>query len=380
MSILQQNYTDVKNKADVFTLAEKDRATVGTDLSVSASSAGARTSAFIMPSDKGSNLLHSLTDTFVESLSDKPNTSIRDNVPYLDNLTNDVSDSVPAGLDDLEDINCDTSDFTGVQKDCGLSYPQHDLDQICMDFDNHLFKLSHTPGIFLHCRNETDLSEALIKVSPTSGSRYFPDGRARIKRKIKSRLKPEKQAGVFLVNTVDTKRYSLVEAWCMLWERHKAFMDALNIYRRRHMNTTRRLTYIAVLEQHESGYPHLNIFFPSLRVLIKKADIGKLNEWWGMGSVNIEKERRTESAQSYVLKYISKMKGWDPRCFAILWYFKIRMWNMSHCMYGDHRSSGWVLITFYKNEKELSKGLDILIVEARAIIESGISFIVIHSP
>jgi len=137
-----------------------------------------------------------------------------------------------------------------------------------------------------------------------------------------------------------------------IWENFKLWCDAINVYRKRNMGSKKNLRYVAVLEQHESGYPHLNVFFPGLRLLIKKNDFHKITEWWKMGGPNgveVEWERKPQSACSYVLKYISKMEGWSNECFAILWHYRIRLWNMSHCWYNEKKDSGWVLFQIYRS-------------------------------
>ena len=189
-------------------------------------------------------------------------------------------------------------------------------------------------------------------IDRVSGSRYFPEGRAKIKRKIQKRIKKQKECGIYLVFTVDTKKYDLIRAWDCIWENFKLWRDAINVYRKRYMSAKGSLKYVAVLEQHESGYPHLNVFFPGLRILVKQKDFYKITEWWKMGGSNgveIERERKPQSVSNYVLKYISKMEGWSKECFAILWHYRIRLWNMSHCFYDEVKDSAWVLIDIYKS-------------------------------
>jgi hypothetical protein len=246
------------------------------------------------------------------------------------------SDSVPTGLDILNGTNCDKVDITGI----------------CEAFDDYINKLEHSNKLIARIKNEGQGLEALVVLDRMSGSRYFPEGRAKIRRKIQKRIKPHKEKGVYLVFTVDTKLYDKLEAWDCLWENFKLWRDAINVYRKRNMNAKGSLRYAAVLEPHESGYPHLNVFFPGLRVLIKKNDFHKITEWWkmgGSGSVYVEKERNAQSVCNYVLKYISKMEGWSNESFAILWHYRIRLWNMSHCWYNEKKDSGWVLVGMYRS-------------------------------
>jgi len=333
MSILQQNYIDVKNKAEGFSLAGKDRATLESDLSVPVSPQGQALSALCISSGK---LSQGLTDTSCGVISDKLTVSNLDNVPYLDNCMENGSDSVSAGLDGLDSTNYDNVDITGL----------------CKDFDNYIKDLEGSQKLFAHIKNEGQGLEALVVIDRVSGSRYFPEGRAKIRRKIQKRIKKRKEKGIFLVFTVDTKRYSMIEAWDTIQESFKLWKDAINVYRKRHMNAKRSLYCVSVLEQHESGYPHLNVFFPGLRILVKQEDFHKITEWWKMGGPNgveVERERKPESVCNYVLKYISKMEGWTKECLAILWHYRIRIWNMSHCFYNEKEASGWVLVDMYRS-------------------------------
>jgi hypothetical protein len=328
MSIIPNNNINVNVKANAFSLVGKDRATQGCDLSVLTSPpTGERALAFILPSNTSGGGV----------ISAKPNVSNFDGDRHLDDsLDGQGSNSVPTGLDGLDSTNYDNVDITGL----------------CKDFDNYIKDLEGSQKLFAHIKNEGQGLEALIVIDRVSGSRYFPEGRAKIRRKIQKRMKKKKEKGIYLVFTVDTKRYSMIEAWDNIWENFKLWRDAINIYRKRHMNAKENLRYVAVLEQHKSGYPHLNVFFPGLRILVKQADFDKITEWWKMGGPNgveVERERKPQSVCSYVLKYVSKMEGWTKECFAILWHYRIRLWNMSHSFYDEKIPSGWVLVDIYKS-------------------------------
>jgi len=43
------------------------------------------------------------------------------------------------------------------------------------------------------------------------------------------------------------------------------------------------------------------------------------------------------------------MEGWTKECLAILWHYRIRIWNISHCFYNDKEASGWTLFDIYKS-------------------------------
>jgi hypothetical protein len=326
MSIILLDNKNVNNKASVLSLGEMNGALSWVDNASGSSSPplGEREStlAFILSND-----------TSRGGLSEKTHLSNPDNACHLDNGLEQDSFTVPTGLDGLDSTNCDRVDFTAI----------------CKDFDNYLKGIEESKKLFAHLKNEGQGLEALVVIDRVSGSRYFPEGRAKIRRKILKRIKKQKEKGIYLVFTVDTKEYDLIEAWNQVWENFKLWRDAINAYRKRHMNARWSLHYVAVLEMCESGYPHLNVFFPGLRVLIKKNDFNKVDDWWKMGNVQVEKEWKPQSACSYILKYISKMEGWTNEIFAILWHYGIRLWNMSHCMYNELEATGWVLVDIYKS-------------------------------
>jgi len=319
MSIIQ-SYRENVNRLGMFFPADEDKALQGCNLSACAGPPFGESMSFLLyPQGRVQ--------------SEKPNVSNSDNVCHVDNCLEQDSETVPTGLDGFNSTNCDSVDMTGI----------------CKDFDNYIKQLEDSQKLFAHIKNEKKGLEALCMIDRVSGSRYFPEGRAKIRRKIQKRIKKQKERGIYLVFTVDTKKYNQVEAWDNIWENFKLWRDAINAYRKRHMGARWCLRYVAVLEQHKSGYPHLNVFFPGLRVLIKKEDFHKIDEWWKMGSVYTDRERKPESACSYVLKYISKMEGWSKECFAILWHYGIRLWNMSFNFYNEKKPSGWVLVDIYKS-------------------------------
>ena len=283
----------------------------------------------------------------------------------VDSNTLDVSSgSFPAsvGLSDLRGTNCDTLDMT----------------RILSEFRKYKHKLVHTPGVILHIRNKSDKSEAIYKSNPRSKCRYFPEGRATMQRNIRERLGREQKSGVFLSLTVAASDWDMMDAWSIMWRRFKGFRDALNRYRKTNMNAEHSFQYLAALEPCESGYPHMHVFCPGLRWLIKKEDLHKMDEWWKMGSVRTEKERREESACSYVLKYISKLEGWSEPNMALLWYYKLRLYNLSHRFYNTASEPEWEKVAQYTNTEEIRKGLGISHSAVDEIVNSTQNFIYIR--
>lgn len=256
-------------------------------------------------------------------------------------------------------VNCDTFSLQSVKQ----------------KFLRHKDKLARSPGVFLHLRKKADNSEALFHAGGTAQSRYFPEGRAYIRERLRERLGTQRRAGVFLSLTVSASDYAIQDAWALMWTRFKGLRDALNMYRKRHMGARGSLVYLAVLEQCESGYPHMHIFFPGLDWLIKDKDLYKMDEWWRMGSATTEKEHRSESAQSYVMKYLSKLEGWSDTSMALLWRFRIRLYNLSHSVYLARPKPKWEVVGQYASIEEMSKGLEISIEEAESVIDGGGRFI-----
>ena len=238
----------------------------------------------------------------------------------------------------------------------------------------HLSKMEHTPVRILHLSHKENDSEALYRVTPCSTSRYFPQGRAALKRVIMRRLGIARQPGVFLTLTTDVKLYSLMASWPAVWPSFKRFKDALNVYRKRHMKATGSVRYIAAIEPCKSDYPHLHVFFPELRWLIKKADLTQMDKWWKMGCTRTEKERKSDSAGEYVTKYLSKLSDWSETSMALLWYNRIRLYNLSHCFYAPEEESVWSVRQAYWDPRELAREIDITLRSAEAIFDSEESF------
>jgi len=188
---------------------------------------------------------------------------------------------------------------------------------------------------------------------------------------IRQRLDGARKAGVFFTLTVDAKGYSLTDAWASMWPEFNRFKKSLNYYRKQHMNAGHGICYLAALEPHESDYPHLHVYCPELRWLIKKADLPKMDKWWGMGSANTEKELRTDCARNYITKYISKMDGWSEVSLAMIWRYQIRIYNLSHYYRYDEKPEGdWILLRKYTDAKGLADGLDMERHEAEKLLDA----------
>lgn len=186
-----------------------------------------------------------------------------------------------------------------------------------------------------------------ITVEAASMSRYTPQGRVKIKRKLSKRLPGQQVSGCLLTLTCDPKRYTICEAWEHIWSEYAAFRKRLLKFLQRNGRAHSPL-YVAVLEAHKTGYPHLHVAYPSLRYLAPKKII---NAAWKMGSTHIAGSRRggrgvTLSPLRYVLKYVVKLSGWSELALAHLWHARARLYNISPRLYPlpkEPKVPGWTL-------------------------------------
>lgn len=173
--------------------------------------------------------------------------------------------------------------------------------------------------------------ERLLKlVKPQWKSRYFPEGRAHMKRRIRRKLgKWGQMRGVLVTLTYDVKRISKRKAWGDFSKHVSDFIKAINEYRKR-KGWKKRLAYLWVVEVQEgTGYPHLHIFFPNLRWLAPKEYLQRL---WGKGRTRVEGTRTIHGA-SYICKYITKFGSWTDLHQALIWLFKKRLYGTSQHFY-----------------------------------------------
>lgn len=181
-------------------------------------------------------------------------------------------------------------------------------------------------------------------------SRYFPQGRARMRRKIRRALDTVVR-GVFLTLTYDPKRITCEEAWWRVGQHVCRFLDALNKARSRR-GARRRLAYFLVLEAHASGYPHIHIVFPGLRWLGEKERVEAL---WGRGMTRVQGFRSANIGR-YVSKYLGKVSGWPEISQAYSWLHRTRWYHCSRDFYRRcvKTVSEWVLFCVSRSRAELN--------------------------
>lgn len=175
-------------------------------------------------------------------------------------------------------------------------------------------------------------TESRAKVIPAkNASRYFIEGRKRIKAKLINRMAGFWSVpGILLTLTYDPKRITKDDAWQNIGRDSRAFMDRVNTYRKRH--DMAKAKGIRVLEvQKGTGYPHIHYVFPKLRYL---APIAKLTAYWAQAPNSVDlKYRDAMSPTSYVCKYITKMEHWQDEHMAQIWANRTRLYSISREYY-----------------------------------------------
>ena len=174
--------------------------------------------------------------------------------------------------------------------------------------------------------------KSIVKViHQADGSRYFPEGRKRIRAKIYKRMgKWGSCHGLMLSCTFDPKLISKAAAWREVGSRGSRLEDALNVWRRR--EGMPKVRGIRVLEpQKGTGYPHLHFVYPKLKYL---APIAKLTQWWGQAVNSVDLSYKDSfNPVGYVCKYVSKLEGWSDEALSEIWLNKTRLYSMSRDYY-----------------------------------------------
>lgn len=183
-----------------------------------------------------------------------------------------------------------------------------------------------------------------VIIKPRDSSRYFPGGKRKARRNIRTRFgKHYKAPGTFVTLTYDHEKYSRWEAWGRLPKDLKRFKHDITMrYKRQGRHSPK---YISVNEeQSKTGYPHVHLFYPRLRWLLKKEDVETL---WSVGRTQVE-SAKSVNIGGYVCKYITKMGGWSDEALAFIWKHKIRLYSYSRCYklpVEDKEPSEWAFLT-----------------------------------
>jgi hypothetical protein len=237
---------------------------------------------------------------------------------------------------------------------------------IIFDFQAYRDKLADTNSILQKTeldRMTGQLKDTLMAISRKSNSRYFDEGRRKIKRKLIKRLgKAWNTSAVMVTLTYDPKRFTIIQAWIRFNKDVAAFMKVLNQYLRRANgkkgNKYRNIGYLRVVEptphfreveikdrdiksddiivekygkkfklvtNKAVGYPHIHIVFPFQHYLVRYQ---KINEWRSHGFTQVKAYDNVDIV-SYITKYVTKMKGWNDFELAIIWFLRKRIYSYS---------------------------------------------------
>jgi len=175
-------------------------------------------------------------------------------------------------------------------------------------------------------RSKDDPSVGFV-IRPYKTSRYSSVGQKKLAKTIRKRFNGV-DSGVFLTLTFDPRRVSLTSAWGHLSELIKRTMNYLKIYAKREAKAKGvklNVQYIWVIEVQKNGYPHVHVFYPSIKRLI---DVNQIQQIWGVGFVFIKKLEGVKIGD-YMSKYLSKGQGLE-KALPYVWFFKIRLHGASN--------------------------------------------------
>ena len=213
-----------------------------------------------------------------------------------------------------------------------------------------------------------------LVISGPAVSRYFEPGREGIKRKLGKRLPWQAKKSVLFTGTFDQQRFPTLEAsFQEIWPAFRRFRKRLRQWRQR-QGWVASPGYLAIIEQHKNGHPHLHVAYPGLHYL---APYDKLNDWWDVGYCHIEGGKaQSVSPLSYLLKYITKVNGWSELGLAHLYTTKTRLYNISQKLYQPipaREPSSWSLVAVGKHAdwSAVSMSEDGLVLGEEVLINVG---------
>lgn len=148
-------------------------------------------------------------------------------------------------------------------------------------------------------------------------------------RKVKKSLGPllynrDYRRSVFLTLTLDPAKFSgLPNAWREITPQFNRFMTELFTRKLK-----RRIPYIAVVEAHKKGYPHIHILFLGVSRIMDWREIRNI---WGLGHTWINRTyegKKIKNPVAYMFKYITKTftktNEKNELTHALLWLFHRR--------------------------------------------------------
>lgn len=166
-------------------------------------------------------------------------------------------------------------------------------------------------------------------VMPKDGSKYFPEGRKRIKRKIERKMTAEKAPGRMITLTYDPLRVKREVAWRQCGKHVSALIDMIKVYLKRKRGIAKIQYFWVIEEQAGTGYPHFHLFIQD------DSENGKagylpaklVKRWWGLGGVHVK--AAAASIRHYITKYIGKVTGFSVLAMAHMWQNKRRLYGFS---------------------------------------------------
>ena len=182
-------------------------------------------------------------------------------------------------------------------------------------------------------------------IKPSDASRYYPQGRVRMKAKIRKSLGRWYNCPALLLSlTFDPKQISRADAWRLGGSMCREFLNRVNRHRERNGYVKARCLRVVEPQKRYTQYPHFHYVFPYLKYL---ARLDWLTEMWNQGPYSVDiKVCDSMSPVSYVCKYISKMEGWSDLALSYLWANGTRLYSMSRDYYlpdySDKRVPDWV--------------------------------------
>lgn len=166
-------------------------------------------------------------------------------------------------------------------------------------------------------------------IMPKKNSRYFKEGREKLKRRINKKMKHNGTTeGIMVTVTYDPIKLERLSAWEKVGKHISNLIDNINIHRKRKMDIKKRLTYFWVIEEQKgTGFPHVHIFFPNLKYLANNFTLIKMWKRMTGGSLDVKKAKCNMA--KYIMKYIGKVKGFSIYAMAMLWKYKRRIYGFS---------------------------------------------------
>jgi len=196
-------------------------------------------------------------------------------------------------------------------------------DIIAKDFKKYIEDLKNKVVLV---RSKDDPSIGFV-IRPYKTSRYSPAGQKKMAKKIRKQFNGV-DSGVFLTLTFDPKRVSLASAWSNLSSLIRRTMKYLKTYASREAKAKGlkvNIQYIWVIEVQKNGYPHVHVFYPSIKRLI---DMRKIRQVWGVGFVFVKKLEGVQIG-AYMSKYLAKGQGLE-QALPFVWFFGIRLYGASN--------------------------------------------------